>query len=186
METDATRMCQLLVGLPTVTVLGVIDEQPDSPIVVVIETVREAVERCASCGTCAQVKDRDPVLLTDLPVFGRSARLRWRKRRWRCPHVACPAGSWTETAPAIAAPRLGLTDRAGRWATYQVGRHGRTVSEVAADLGCDWHTVNNAVIAYGARLVDDPDRIGKVTALGWTRRCSSSAESGDASIGRPR
>ena len=166
MESDATRMCQLLVGLPAVTILGVIDEHSDAPIVVAIETVQEAVERCPGCGSRARVKDRDPVLLTDLPAFGRPARLLWRKRRWRCPEPSCPTTSWTETVPAIAAPRLGLTDRAGRWVTYQVGCHGRTVAEVAADLGCDWHTVNRAVIAYGAKLVDDPERIGAVTALG--------------------
>jgi transposase len=50
--------------------------------------------------------------------------------------------------------------------TFQVGKHGRTVNEVAKDLGCDWHTVNDAVIAYGTELVDDPDRIGDVEALG--------------------
>ena len=59
-----------------------------------------------------------------------------------------------------------MTDRAGRWATYQVGYDGRTVSEVAAELDCDWHNVNDAVIAYGRRLVDDPARIGTTTALG--------------------
>jgi transposase len=60
----------------------------------------------------------------------------------------------------------GITDRAARWACGQVGRYGRTVSEVADELGCDWHTVNRAVIAYGLALVDDPDRIGTVTVLG--------------------
>ena len=30
----------------------------------------------------------------------------------------------------------------------------------------DWHTVNDAVIAYGVPLVEDPDRIGAVDALG--------------------
>lgn len=59
-----------------------------------------------------------------------------------------------------------MTDRAGRWATFQVGRHGRTVAEVAADLRADWHTVNRAVLTYGTKLVDDPERIGEVTALG--------------------
>ncbi len=49
----------------------------------------------------------------------------------------------------------------------QVGRWGRTVSEVARQLGCDWHTVNNAVIAYGTAVVDaDVDRIGDVCAFG--------------------
>ncbi|PWG68641.1 ISL3 family transposase, partial [Enterococcus hirae] len=77
-------------------------------------------------------KDRDRVVLIDLPCFGRRARLLWRKRRWRCPSPSCMPASWTETDPSIASPRLRLTDRAGRWATFQVGCHGRTVSEVAA------------------------------------------------------
>ena len=59
-----------------------------------------------------------------------------------------------------------MTDRAGRWCTAQVGRLGRTVAEIARELGCDWHTVNDAVIAYGTPLVEDPGRIGAVTALG--------------------
>jgi len=75
-------------------------------------------------------------------------------------------GSFTETEPAIGAARLAMTDRAGRWATEQVGRRGRPVSDVAAELGCDWHTVNDAVLAYGAALVDDPARVGAVEALG--------------------
>ena len=52
------------------------------------------------------------------------------------------------------------------WATEQVGRHGRAVSEVADDLACDRHTVNDAVIAYGTALVEDPDRIGEPDAVG--------------------
>jgi len=59
-----------------------------------------------------------------------------------------------------------MTDRAGRWVTAQVGRCARSVNEVAVELGCDWHTINDAVIAYGTALVEDPDRIGDVTALG--------------------
>ena len=42
----------------------------------------------------------------------------------------------------------------------------RTIEDVAADLGADWHTVNDAVVAYGAPLIDDPDRFGAVCALG--------------------
>ncbi|WP_421120098.1 hypothetical protein ACE2AJ_01745 [Aquihabitans daechungensis] len=47
----------------------------------------------------------------------------------------------------------------------QVGE-GRPVSAVASELGCDWHSVMDAVVAYGTPLVDDPGRIGEVTALG--------------------
>jgi transposase len=44
---------------------------------------------------------------------------------------------------------------------------GRTVAEVARELDCDWHTVNDTVLAYGQALLDaDTDRIGQVTALG--------------------
>ena len=54
-----------------------------------------------------------------------------------------------------------------RWATEQVGRKGRAASaEVADELGCDWHTVNDTVFAYGEVLVDEPGRFGQVDALG--------------------
>ncbi len=164
MECDATRVCELLVGLPAITVLGVDDER-DAPIVVHIET-SDARPSCASCSGAVVIKDRPSVELVDLPCFGRPTRLVWRKRRWSCPNAACATSTWTEDVPAIAARRLVMTDRAGRWVTEQVGRHGRTVNEVAGELGCDWHTVNDTVIAYGTALVDDPDRIGAPTALG--------------------
>jgi hypothetical protein len=60
-----------------------------------------------------------------------------------------------------------MTDRAGWWVTEQVGRYARSVNEVAIEIGCDWHTVNDTVIAYGTALVDDdPDRFGTVEAIG--------------------
>ncbi len=34
------------------------------------------------------------------------------------------------------------------------------------ELGCDWHTVNDAVLAYGQALLEDPQRFGVVSALG--------------------
>jgi transposase len=40
------------------------------------------------------------------------------------------------------------------------------VNEVATDLGCDWHTINDTVCSYGAALVEDPVRYGAVRALG--------------------
>jgi transposase len=163
-ESNPIRVCELLVGLPDVTVLGV-DAVRDEPVRVYVET-RRPRPVCARCGTAATVKERPLVELVDLPVFGRPARLGWRKYRFACAAPGCPVGSRTEQEPWIAPPRLSLTDRAGRWVTLQVGKHGRTVKEVASDLGCDWHTVNDAVIAYGTALVDDEDRIGDVTALG--------------------
>jgi transposase len=52
------------------------------------------------------------------------------------------------------------------WATKQVGE-GRTVSEVAAELDCDWHTVNDAVVTYGeALLAADRKRLNQTSAIG--------------------
>ena len=62
----------------------------------------------------------------------------------------------------IAAKQCLLTTRAAKWATRQVGG-GRTVSEVADELACDWHTVNDAVIhlwrgaARGRSQADEQD-----------------------------
>jgi len=182
-EVDPTRMCELLVGLPAVRVLGVVED--DGRLTVHVEA-RGGRPSCPGCEAPARVKDRPEVELVDLPVFGRRTQLVWRKHRLECVRLTCPVRSWTVEVPAIAAPRLGLTDRAGRWATEQVGRWGRTVNEVAVELGCDWHTVNDTVIAYGSPLVDDPDRIGQPVALGldetlfarigrWRRQCWSTS-----------
>ena len=61
-------MCELLVGLPDVNVLAVDDTL--ERLTVVIE-VRGPRPLCLGCGVVARVKDRDKVLLVDLPVFGR-------------------------------------------------------------------------------------------------------------------
>ena len=165
MEVDATRMCELLVGLPEVNVLAVDDERVD--VVAVHIESRASRPGCPACGVPAMVKDRPDVELVDLPCFGRPARLVWRKHRWWCADPDCEMGSWTGEDPSIASARGAMTDRAARWVTVQVGREGRTVAEVARELGCDWHTVNDAVMAYGAALIDtDDDRIGEVSALG--------------------
>lgn len=162
---NATRACELLVGLPAVKVLEVVE-----PLVGRLEvTVESVIESpvCPNCGERAWVKDRPVVDLVDLTCFGRPVTLRWRKHRFWCPRPWCPQGSWTHEDPRIAAPRLSVTDRAGRWATAQVGRCGRAVSDVAAELGANWHSINDAVIAYGEALLEaDVDRVGVVEALG--------------------
>jgi transposase len=163
-STDSTRICELLVGLPDVNVLAVSDT-PGAPLEVWIETRTER-PACPGCGGPAVVKDRPMVRLVDLPAFGRPTELCWRKYRWRCLNSDCETGSWTEHVPSIGWPRLAMTDRAGRWVTRQIGQAGRAMSDVANELGCDWHTINNTIHAFGTPLLDDPERIGEVTALG--------------------
>lgn len=164
MIVDPIRVCELLVGLGDVAVLGAVDD-PGGPVRVHVET-RSPRPACPGCGSAVWAKDQRPVELVDLPAFGRPARLVWHKRRWICPMPGCAVGSFTETAPHISAARLVMTDRAGRWVTEQVGRWHRSVNELAVELGCDWHAINDTVIAYGTPLIDDPDRIGDVEALG--------------------
>lgn len=160
METEPTRMCALLVDLPDISVLGVDTTGPR--VRVRIETTREPGP-CGQCGAASESKGRLRVVLVDLPIFGNPAEVEWSKRRRRCSQ-GC--GSWVETDDRIAAGRQTITARAGRWATEQVGRYGRAVSSVATELGCDWHTVNDTVIAFGRLLIDTAERIGRVAALG--------------------
>ena len=48
----------------------------------------------------------------------------------------------------------------------QIG-DGRTVKEVASELACDWHTVNDAVSTYGRALLEaDRKRLAHTSAIG--------------------
>ena len=164
MECDPTRVCEVLVGLGDVEVLGVDDETAE-PLRVHIRgrTLRPA---CEVCGGALWSDGERRVGLVDLPAFGRPVRLVWHKRRWRCPQQGCSAGTVTEQDPQIAPPREKLTARAGRWATRQAGR-ARPVDEVAAELGCSWHPVNASVRRWGSALLEaDTERISDVEALG--------------------
>ena len=120
MEHDPTRMCELLVGLGDVEVLGVADG-PGEPLGVHVRC-RAARPACGGCGQRLWSDGERAVVLVDLRAFGRPVRLVWHKRRRRCPRQGCEAGSVTEQAPQIAPPRALLTSRAARWATRQAGR----------------------------------------------------------------
>jgi transposase len=158
-------MCELLVGLPDVRILGVHGRAND--VLRIYVESKGGRPGCTNCGVAAQLKDRSAVELVDLPCLGRATRLISNKCRWKCAEASCPVGSWTEENTRIAAPRMVLSDRAARWVTLQVGYYARSINDLALELGCDWHTVNDAVIAYGTALVDDdPKRFAIVRALG--------------------
>ena len=122
---------------------------------------------CGGCSGAVWSKGAAVVELVDLAAFGRPVRLVWHKRRWWCPAASCAVRSFTEADERIAPARGALTARAGRWATMAVGRDARPVSDVVAELECDWHTANRAVLAWGeALLAADIARVGSVEALG--------------------
>jgi transposase len=152
-----------LVGLKNVRVLAYTRRGPQVELRIEQDDI---VQFCPVCGAFAQVKDRPVVRYVDLPVFGTPMVLAWRKHRLRCPQQACPGTSWTLGDHRIAAKNCRLTTRCAKWATEQVGR-GRAVSDVARELGCDWHTINDAVTTYGeALLAADTRRLTLTTAIG--------------------
>ena len=103
------------------------------------------------------------VTLVDLAMNGRPTRVVWHKRRFCYPESNCPKSPWSEVDARVAFPRLLVTDRTGRWVTYQIGKCGRDVQAIADELGCDSHTVNDNLLRYGEALVDDdPERFGLV------------------------
>ena len=73
MECDPTRVCELLVGLGDVEVLGVEDEAGERLRV----HIRRRAPRppCDACGGLLWSNGERPVELVDLPAFGRPVRL---------------------------------------------------------------------------------------------------------------
>ncbi len=43
---------------------------------------------------------------------------------------------------------------------------GRGVCEPSATWGCDWHAVNDTILAHAQLLVDAPERIAPIQATG--------------------
>ena len=158
------RIAEIIVGLSDINLLGV-EENNEGPLRIHIEC-RSMRPLCPTCGGRVHQNGLRVTEVVDLPAFGRNVFIIWHKRRWRCAIKECPQPSFSDNDPRIADSRLRLSDRASRWATQAVGLERRSVSSVAKELGCDWHTINDAVIAYGGPLVDDSSRFGAVDALG--------------------
>ena len=151
-----------MLGLDGFVLLAV--SQYDGELEQAIETTT-TVEFCRGCGVQAGLHDRRPTWVRDLPSGGRPVTLVWVKRIWRCREPACSVVTWSETSPAIR-PRSSLTERARVEACRRVGQDGHSVAQVAVEFGVAWRTVMDAVVEYGTPLVDDPDRLAGVSALG--------------------
>jgi transposase len=158
-----SEILEALVGLKDVRVLRY--ERAGPHVELMVEQMLGEV-RCPRCHRRAQVKERPVVHDADLPVYGTPMSLAWKKHRMRCVEPHCSTKSWVLSDHRIAAKGCRLTTRAAKWATVQVGG-GRTVSEVAAELSCDWHTVNDAVVTYGEALLEaDRKRLNQTSAIG--------------------
>lgn len=160
---NPTLIIQALIGLKNIRVISY--QRQKRFIVLAIELLNIS-KQCGTCGMRAFIKDRPVAHYTDLPAFGVRVVLKWHKHRLKCVNTKCKVKSWTVTDHRIAAKNCLLTTRCAKWATEQVGR-GRAVSDVARELGCDWHTINNVVTLYGEALLKaDTKRVTHSTAIG--------------------
>ena len=161
MERERSAAAAML-GLPGFVVLAV--SEVDGELEQAIETTVDLVG-CPECGAVAQLHDRRPTWVRDLPTGGRPVTLVWVKRVWRCPHPVCSTRTWTEASEVIA-PRASLTERARAEICRRVGQDAASVAAVAREFGIGWRTAMTAVRDYGTPRVDDPRRLDGVDALG--------------------
>ncbi len=176
METDGRRMCEVLVGLGEVDLVGV-EELVGGRLRVTIRS-RRPRPLCGGCGGRVWSKGDQSVGLVDLPAFGRPVRLLWLKRRWMCPDRGCGAGSFVEQDAGIGPERGLLTSRAGRWGEALLEADIDRFSQVEA-VGVDetlfwregrWKTKRwcTSVVDVGGRQLLDivPGRTAE-SADGW-------------------
>ena len=143
-----------------------------------------AVEGCSSCGTRATPKDRRWVTLRDAPSGDRAVRLRWRKRIWACGDADCETRTWTEQS-VLAPPRRVLTTQAAEWACDRVAALEGTPASIARGFGVAWSTVWSAVERIGRARVDDDQRVGTVTMVGFDETVISQPPVGAAVVSSP-
>jgi transposase len=112
----------------------------------------ELIARARSCPHCAseelEVHERPVVAIRDLPLCGRQATLRWRKRRYRC--KACRR-THTESCEQ-GRPRQRLTSRFRARLTERV-RSGGAHSEIARKEGTSRYQVTCAMRLAAAQRV---------------------------------
>ena len=58
-----------------------------------VETTADLIG-CPGCGAVAQLHDRRPIRVRDLPIGGRPVTLIWVKRVWRCRYQQCGVVTW--------------------------------------------------------------------------------------------
>jgi transposase len=151
----------LLLGLPEV-VVDRVEVDPDGTRVVHVSTM-DMPQACPSCGVpSTSVKGWVSTGPRDvrLPV---TARLVWRKRRWRCQEPGCPRSSFTESIPQIPS-RQRVTRRLRAAAGRAVAEGARTVTQAARDFGLSWPVVHAAFLDHATTVL--PEESEPVIALG--------------------
>lgn len=157
--------CDLFADLDDLHVIAV-ERLSSRPILRLVVESAPGPVGCPDCGVIAHGAGRREVELIDAPVYGVPARLRWRKRRWRCTDPNCSTGVFTEQNPKVGAPRALLTRRCIGWGLAQMRRENLSVQGLARQLGVDWHTAWNAIRPLLEQAAADEHRFKNVKTLG--------------------
>ena len=132
---------------------------------------------CHRCG--CQGAPRDTVIrrLAHTPMGHRPTMLRIRVRRYRC--TGC-GRVWRQNTDQAAEARAKLSRGGLAWALEGLVLDHLPVSRIAASLGVDWTTANDAVLAEGTRrLIDDPGRFDGVEVIGVDEHVWRHTKGGD-------
>jgi hypothetical protein len=146
-----------MLGLPGFVVLAVSDYAGE--LEQAIETTADVVG-CPECGPVAQLPDRRPTWVRDLPSGGRPVMLVWVKRVWRCGHPRCPKRTWTSNQRGDRA--AGIVDRAGPCRDLPPGWRGGGLGR-GRGPGV-WHWVGHR---HGCRARTRQTAGGRFDPAGW-------------------
>ena len=159
---EGSQGATALLGMPEL-VVGV-QELVDGEWWLKVET-RVDLVGCSACGTRAVGHGRATTAVWDVPIAGVASVLVFARRRWRCPEPGWGTSTWSEHIEAVA-PRASVTERARTRLAEMVNVEGASIAAAAAEFGVGWHTANAAVAAYTDPVIDDPDRLEGVCAIG--------------------
>src|SRR5215216_2701703 len=122
--------------------------------VIIEQAAREGP--CPECGVFSgMVKDRPVMRLKDLPVFGQTVELWWRKRRLVCAEAWCGRKTFTQV-PAAVRPRARVTERLRRRLAMAIASGNRAVSEVAIEYRVSWPTAHKALVVAATKWLPEP------------------------------
>jgi transposase len=121
--------------------------------VIIEQAAREGP--CPECGVFSgTVKDRPVMRLKDLPVFGQTVELWWRKRRLICGEALCPRRSFTQVSAAVR-PRARITERLRQQVARAIASGNRAVSEVAGEYDVSWPTAHKALVVAATKWLQE-------------------------------
>ena len=146
--------------------LQVIDVEagPDGAVCVWAVTGHPDAGCCPDCGMAAgRVHEYVVTCPKDVRRGQDQVRVRWLKRRWKCPDEDCPRKTFTEAVPQVPAG-CRVTGRLRELLGSEVADRGMTPAEAARHGGVSWPVAHQAFAAAADPVLDQPP--GPVAHLG--------------------